>query len=305
MAITPAKDSSAATAQAPAGNYTGPLAIVTSLFFMWGALTALNDVLIPHFQHVFSLKLAVSMLVQTAFFSSYFVFSIPSARVIDWLGYQRAMVVGLVTMGVGAFLFVPAAKVPSFGLFLTALIVLAAGITLLQVAANPYVTVLGKPQTASSRLNLTQAFNSLGTVVAPWVGAHLILSSAAATSDSPVAQAASVIKPYVGLGIALVLLGVIIGAVRLPKIESAEHHLGQKVNDSIWKHPNLIFGAIAIFVYVGAEVAIGSSIANYLALDNIGGFVSGSAIPDPAARYQAALVIAAKYISVYWLGAMI
>jgi MFS transporter, FHS family, L-fucose permease len=305
MAITPAKSSSTATAQAPTGNYTGPLAIVTTLFFMWGALTALNDVLIPHFQHVFKLNLAFSMLVQTAFFSSYFVFSIPSAKVIDWLGYQRSMVVGLITMGAGAFLFVPAAKVPSFELFLAALIVLAAGITLLQVAANPYVTVLGKPQTASSRLNLTQAFNSLGTVIAPWVGAHLILRGAAAASESAVEQAASVIKPYVGLGVALVVLGIIIGAVKLPKIESAEHHLGEKVNDSIWKHPNLIYGAIAIFVYVGAEVAIGSSIANYLALDNIGRFVSGSSVPDAAARYSAALVVAAKYISVYWLGAMI
>ena len=305
MAITPTKATPGITTEAPNVNYTGPLAIVTTLFFMWGSLTALNDVLIPHFQHVFKLNLAFSMLVQTAFFSAYFVFSIPSAKVIDWLGYQRSMVVGLVTMGVGAFLFVPAAKVPSFGLFLAALIVLAAGITLLQVAANPYVTVLGKPQTASSRLNLTQAFNSLGTVIAPWVGAHLILRGAAAAGESPVEQAASVIKPYVGLGIALVLLGIIIGAVKLPKIESAQHHLGQKVSDSIWKHPNLIFGSIAIFVYVGAEVAIGSSIANYLALDNIGGFVSGNDIPDAAARYSAALVIAAKYISVYWLGAMI
>jgi MFS transporter, FHS family, L-fucose permease len=305
MAITPAKASTETIAQSPAANYTNPLAIVTTLFFMWGSLTALNDVLIPHFQHVFKLNLAFSMLVQTAFFSAYFAFSIPSAKVIDWIGYQKSMVVGLVTMGAGAFIFVPAAKVPSFGLFLAALIVLAAGITLLQVAANPYVTVLGKPQTASSRLNLTQAFNSLGTVVAPWVGAHLILRGAAAASESPVEQAASVIKPYVGLGIALVVLGVIIHAVKLPKIEHAAHHVGEKVNDSIWKHPNLIYGAIAIFVYVGAEVAIGSSIANYLALDKIGRFVSTGAMPDAAARYQSALVIAAKYISVYWLGAMI
>src|SRR5438132_13272920 len=147
----------APVANEAAANYVGPLAVVTTLFFMWGALTSLNDVLIPHFQHIFSLKLAVSMLVQTAFFSAYFVFSIPSAKVIDWMGYQKAMVSGLLTMGLGAFLFVPAAKVPSFGLFLTALIVLAAGITLLQVAANPYVTVLGKAETSSSRLDLTQA----------------------------------------------------------------------------------------------------------------------------------------------------
>jgi FHS family L-fucose permease-like MFS transporter len=303
MAIANTKTSPVTTTGAPT-SYGGALSVVTTLFFMWGSLTALNDVLIPHFQHVFNLKLAVSMLVQTAFFSAYFVFSIPGARVIDWLGYKKAMVVGLLTMGAGAFLFVPAAKVPSFGLFLTALIVLAAGITLLQVAANPYVTVLGKPETASSRLNLTQAFNSLGTVVAPWVGAHLILTGIAANA-SPVEQAASVIKPYVGLGIALVVLAVLIGLAKLPEIRSAEHHIGEKVNDSIWKHPNLIFGAIAIFVYVGAEVAIGSSIANYLALDNIGHFISQASVPSAASRYQQALILAAKYISLYWLGAMV
>lgn len=304
MAIANAKTSSVTTTGAPPTSYGGALSVVTILFFMWGSLTALNDVLIPHFQHVFNIKLAVSMLVQTAFFSAYFVFSIPGAKVIDWIGYKRAMVVGLLTMGAGAFLFVPAAKVPSFGLFLTALIVLAAGITVLQVAANPYVTVLGKPETASSRLNLTQAFNSLGTVVAPWVGAHLILTGIAANA-SPVEQAASVIKPYVGLGIALVVLAVLIGLAKLPEIQSAEHHIGEKVNDSIWKHPNLIFGAIAIFVYVGAEVAIGSSIANYLALDNIGHFISPASVPSAAARYQQALIMAAKYISLYWLGAMV
>lgn len=305
MAILNTKTTATAHAPASAANYRGPLTVVTTLFFMWGSLTALNDILIPHFQHVFNLKLAVSMLVQTAFFSAYFAFSIPGAKIIDWLGYHKAMVVGLLTMGAGAFLFVPAAKVPSFGLFLTALIVLAAGITVLQVAANPYVTVLGKPETASSRLNLTQAFNSLGTVVAPWVGAHLILRSAAAASESSAGQAASVIKPYVGLGVALVLLAILIASFKLPEIESAEHHLGEEVGDSIWKHPNLIFGAVAIFVYVGAEVAIGSSIANYLALDNIGRLASSSSFPDPGLRYQAALVAAAKYISVYWLGAMI
>ncbi|HEV2116623.1 MAG TPA: sugar MFS transporter [Terriglobales bacterium] len=303
MAIANTK-TSAVTTGVPATSYRGALSVVTTLFFMWGSLTALNDVLIPHFQHVFNIKLAVSMLVQTAFFSAYFVFSIPGAKVIDWVGYKKAMVLGLLTMGVGAFLFVPAAKVPSFGLFLTALIVLAAGITVLQVAANPYVTVLGKPETASSRLNLTQAFNSLGTVVAPWVGAHLILTGVA-TSGSAVEQAASVIKPYVGLGVALVVLALLIGLAKLPEIQSAERHIGEKVNDSVWKHPNLIFGAIAIFVYVGAEVAIGSSIANYLALDNIGHFVSAASVSDAAGRYQHALVIAAKYISLYWLGAMV
>jgi FHS family L-fucose permease-like MFS transporter len=305
MAIATPNSSTAVSPESSPSS-TGPLAVVTTLFFMWGALTSLNDVLIPHFQHVFNLKLAVSMLVQTAFFSSYFVFSIPSAKIIDWLGYQRAMVVGLVTMGAGALLFVPAAKVPSFGLFLTALIVLAAGITLLQVAANPYVTVLGPARTASSRLNLTQAFNSLGTTIAPWIGGLFILTAAGAVAvEAPAQQAASVIKPYVFLGVALVLLAVLIGSFKLPKIESAQHQIGEKVNDSIWDHPNLIFGAVAIFVYVGGEVAIGSSIANYLALDNIGHLVSPSSFPDAAPRYQEALRAAAKYISFYWGGAMV
>lgn len=306
MANVTVKSPTVAVGADASTNYTGALSMVTTLFFMWGSLTSLNDVLIPHFQHVFNLQLAVSMLVQTAFFSAYFAFSIPAAKIIDWMGYQRAMVTGLLTMGAGAFLFVPAAKIPSFGLFLAALIVLAAGITILQVAANPYVTVLGNPETASSRLNLTQAFNSLGTTIAPWIGGFFILKSAAAAiAEDPAQQAASVIKPYVGLGIALVLLAVLIGSFKLPKIESAAHHLGERVNDSIWKHPNLIFGTIAIFVYVGGEVAIGSSIANYLALDNIGHLVSSSRIPDTALRYQEALRAAAKYISLYWGGAMV
>jgi len=213
MSIAP-PSRSAAVSPDSSSSYTGPLAVVTTLFFMWGALTSLNDVLIPHFQHVFNLKLAVSMLVQTAFFSSYFVFSIPSAKVIDWLAIKRQWG-GAAHDGTGAFLFVPAAKVPSFGLFLTALIVLAAGITLLQVAANPYVTVLGPARTASSRLNLTQAFNSLGTTIAPWVGGLFILSAAAVAAVGPVEQAASVIKPYVFLAVALALLAVLIGSFKL------------------------------------------------------------------------------------------
>src|SRR5690242_21226014 len=304
MAIANTKTSSVTTTGAPPASYGGALSVVTTLFFMWGSLTALNDVLIPHFQHVFNIKLAVSMLVQTAFFSAYFVFSIPGAKIIDWLGYKKAMVVGLLTMGAGAFLFVPAAKVPSFGLFLTALIVLAAGITVLQVAANPYVTVLGKPETASSRLNLTQAFNSLGTTIFPWIGAHLILrTTAAAMSASQEADA--VIRLYVYFfATALTLLAIGIGLSKLPRMASAEHHIGEEIEDSVWKHPNLVFAAIGIFVYVGGEVAIGSSIANYLALDNIGGFLSPAAIPDAAARYRSALGEAARYISVYWMGAM-
>jgi FHS family L-fucose permease-like MFS transporter len=288
-------------------SYTGPLAILTTLFFMWGSLTSLNDVLIPYVQHVFKIQLAASMLIQTAFFSAYFIFSIPASKIIDWIGYKRAIVVGLLTMVVACLGFYPAAKLPSFPFFLFALIILATGITILQVAANPYVAVLGKPQTASSRLNLTQAFNSLGTTIFPWIGAHLILrTTATAMGQSASQEADSVIKLYVYFfATVLTLLAIGIGLSKLPKMESAEHHLGEQINDSVWKHPNLVFGAIGIFVYVGGEVAIGSSIANYLALDNIGGFLSSSTIADAATRYRAALGEAAKYISLYWGGAMI
>lgn len=287
----------------PGNSFKGALAMVTTLFFMWGSLTSLNDVLIPYAQHVFDLRLGASMLIQTAFFSAYFVFSVPAARIIDWIGYKRAIVVGLLTMVVACLAFYPAAKIPSFPFFLTGLIILATGITILQVAANPYVAVLGKPETASSRLNLTQAFNSLGTAIFPWIGAHVILGTTALTQS---ASQEAVIKLYVYFfGVALLLLALSTSIFRLPEIESAEHHIGEKVNDSLWKHPNLIFGAIGIFVYVGGEVAIGSSIANYLALQNIGGFLSPSAIHDAAARYHASLGQAARFISLYWLGAMV
>src|SRR6266550_676935 len=240
--------------KAPAASYGGPLAVLTTLFFMWGSLTSLNDVLIPYAQHVFNLSLAKSMLIQTAFFLAYFVFSIPSSKIIDWLGYKKAIVVGLLTMVIACLGFYPAAKIPSFPFFLAALIVLATGITVLQVAANPYVAVLGKPQTASSRLVLTQAFNSLGTAVFPFVGARVILgTTTTAIAQSTSQQANAIIRLYV------------------------------------------YFFAVALFL-----LAIGFAMSK---LPKIGGFASS--IVDPATRYHAALGEAARYISAYWLGAMI
>jgi len=303
MATMSTKSSAPVQTSGVPASYGPALAVLTTLFFIWGSLTSLNDVLIPFAQHVFTLNLAQSMLIQTAFFLAYFIISLPAAKIIDWIGYKRAIIVGLSTMVAACLLVYPAAKIPSFPFFLTALMVLAAGITVLQVAANPYVAVLGRPETASSRLNLTQAFNSLGTAVFPFVGARLILGETVSAAAQSASQDA-VIKLYVYFfAIVLVLLAVLFAVFKLPKIESAERHVGEKVNDSIWKHPNLPFGAIAIFVYVGAEVAIGSSIANYLALPNIGHFASG--VADPATRYRAALAIAARYISIYWLGAMV
>ncbi len=303
MAIVSPGTSTATTApENSSASYGAPLAVVTTLFFIWGFLTCLNDILVPHLKPIFDLNYKQIMLVQFAFFGAYFLFSIPSAKIIDWIGYQRSMVVGLLTMGVGAFLFVPAASAPSYPLFLAALVVLAAGITCLQVAANPYVTVLGKPSTASSRLNLTQAFNSLGTFLAPFFGGLLILTAAPKTIEeiramAPDAlqayrlhEAATVKTPYVGLGIALVLLAIAIGSFKLPKIPHAQHQIGEKVNDSIWRHPNLIFGAIAIFVYVGAEVSIGSFLVNYFSQPEIGGLTEK---------------VAASFVAFYWGGAMV
>src|SRR5919205_4217925 len=180
MAIATPNSSQTTSAPTPgtAQSYGAALATVTTLFFMCGFLSCLNDILVPHLKSIFDLNYRQSQMVQLAFFGAYFIFSIPSAKIVDAIGYQRSMVVGLLTMGLGAFLFVPAASVPSYPLFLGALIVLAGGITCLQVAANPYVTVLGKPETASSRLNLTQAFNSLGTFLAPFFGGLLILTAA-------------------------------------------------------------------------------------------------------------------------------
>ncbi|HTS34801.1 MAG TPA: sugar MFS transporter [Candidatus Solibacter sp.] len=302
MAIASPNASTTTSASGTGQSYGPALATVTTLFFMWGFLTCLNDILVPHLKSIFDLNYAGIMLIQFAFFGAYFVFSVPSAKLVDWIGYQRSMVAGLLTMGVGAFLFVPAASVPSYPLFLGALIVLAAGITCLQVAANPYVTVLGKPETASSRLNLTQAFNSLGTFLAPFFGSLLILSAAPKTiaeirALAPDAlqayrlhEAATVKTPYVGLGVALVVLAIAIGSFKLPTIEHAQHKVGEKVNDSVWKHPNLIFGAIAIFVYVGAEVSIGSFLVNYFGQPEIGGLTEKAA---------------ANLVAFYWGGAMV
>src|SRR5580698_4017020 len=156
------------------------MAMVTTLFFAWGFLTCLNDILIPHLKNIFDLNFAEALLVQFAFFSSYFIFSMPSGKIVEQIGYKRSMVTGLLTMATGAILFVPAASIPSFPLFLAALIVLAAGMTVLQTSANPYVTILGPPKTAASRLNLAQAFNSFGTTIAPWFGSILILGAAIA-----------------------------------------------------------------------------------------------------------------------------
>jgi FHS family L-fucose permease-like MFS transporter len=278
------------------------MAIVTILFFVWGMLTSLNDILIPHLKSIFELSFARAMLVQFAFFSAYFVFSLPWSKVLNTIGYQKTMVAGLLAMAVGAGLYIPAASLASYPLFLTALVILAGGITGLQVAANPYVIGLGKPETAATRLNLTQAFNSFGTVIGPKLGGLLILSATPLAVTqlhllSPerlyayrVQEAASVKMPYAIIAIVLILSAFALGGFKLPAIVAPKDSEGSGPNVSLWHHSNLIFGAVAIFTYVGAEVSIGSFLVNYLGLPEIAG-LSASA--------------AAGFVSIYWGGAMI
>jgi MFS transporter, FHS family, L-fucose permease len=287
---------------APSSTYKAALAVMTTLFFMWGFVTVLNDVLVPHLKSIFDLNYARVMLIQFSFFSAYFIFSIPSAKLIDWIGYHKTMVVGLFTMGVGSFLFIPAASVASYPLFLTALMILAAGITALQVAANPYVAVLGPAETASSRLNLVQAFNSLGTTIGPYLGGALILTAVPLGMESVrqlspqalqayrVHEATSVKLPYLVIGLTLFVLGLVIALFKLPAMPQAERHGMTGTQKSVWKHRNLVLGTVGIFVYVGAEVAIGSFLINYLSQPNIG---------------NVSVMVAARYVSYYWGGAMV
>ena len=302
MAITNVSSKSApTTTTAPSGSYKAAFAVVTTLFFMWGFVTVLNDPLVPFLKRVFGLNYFRAGLIQFAFFSAYFIFSIPSAKMIDAIGYKKTMVIGVITMGLGALLFIPAAMVASYVSFLVALMVLAGGITALQVAANPYVAVLGPPATASSRLNLSQAFNSVGTTIAPYLGGQLILSATRknletgqqlvgdALQAQRVHELSPIQPPYLIIGLCLLLLGVAIGMFKLPVLLGAEKH-GKLKGESVWKHSHLVLGAIGIFVYVGAEVAIGSYLINYFTQPNIGNISE---------------LEAAKFVSFYWGGAMI
>jgi FHS family L-fucose permease-like MFS transporter len=280
---------------------TGALMTLTSLFFMWGFVTVLNDILSPHLQSIFNLSYKQASLVQFAFFFAYFIFSIPAAKLIDTTSYKASIVVGLLTTGLGAFLFIPAATAASYALFLGALMVLAAGITVLQVAANPYVAILGPSKTASSRLNLTQAFNSLGTTVGPWVGGIFILTATAKSSDElkllsaqalqayKVEQASSVKTPYLFIGLLLVVLAVVIYFMHLPSIPEAQKK-GHGPGVSLWKYRHLVLGVVGIFVYVGAEVAIGTFLIKYFHLREIGD------LPEKQG---------AQLVAYYWGGAMI
>jgi len=271
---------------------------------MWGFVTVLNDILVPHLKGVFDLNYTQTMLIQFTFFSAYFLVSLPASWILSRLGYQRTIVAGLLIMGCGALLFIPAAGIPNYPVFLGALWILASGMTLLQVSANPYVAAMGPPDQSASRLNLVQALNSLGTTVGPAVGGFLILSSISRTSAETNAmapselqawrlgEAASVKLPYLGIAALLFVLAIAIAKFRFPALSHIEdpNDAAAVSDDSVWRHRNLVFGAAGIFVYVGAEVAIGSFLVSFFMQPEIGGFTAQAA---------------ARYVSFYWGGAMV
>jgi FHS family L-fucose permease-like MFS transporter len=302
--IAPTTSSNSNTLLDPNKNYTAPLIIVTALFFMWGFITCLNDILIPYLKNLFHLNYTQAMLIQFTFFGAYFLMSLPSGKVVSKIGYKNGIIVGLVTCGIGCLLFYPAAETKMYGFFLAALFVLASGVTLLQVAANPYVAILGKPETSSSRLNLTQAFNSLGTTLAPKFGKIFILSGVVTYSaaqlnelnpgqimEYQIAQADIVKSPYLGLAGAFILLAIIIWISKLPSINTGnkEGEPQSSIGDAL-KHKHLLLGVICIFMYVGGEVSIGSFIINFLNQPHIGGLSEAEA---------------SDYVTYFWGGAMV
>lgn len=283
--------------------YTGSLTVLTSLFFIWGFITCLNDILIPHLKAVFTLNYFQAMLIQFCFFAAYFVVSVPSGLLVEKIGYKGGIMAGLSIAGLGCLLFYPAAGLHVYPLFLTAFFVLASGITLLQVAANPYVTVLGPAETASSRLTLTQAFNSLGTTLAPYFGALLILSTAVKSANQisllnaeqlsayQATQAATVQNPYLFLAAVLFGLAALFARLKLPQIDAQPTQQEREAEPgSAWQYPHLVLGALAIFLYVGGEVAIGSFMVSFLGQPEIAGLAEQDA---------------GKYVSFYWGGAML
>ncbi len=293
---------------------TRAMTVATALFFMVGFLTCLNDVISPHLKSIFALSYSQLQNVPFYFFSSYFVFSYPAGLLVEKFGYKKTMVAGLLVMAGGALAFLPAAHFAQFPLFLTALVILAAGMTIVQVAINPYVTVIGPAVTAASRLNLAQAFNSVGTFIAPFVGTYLILRNAHAPLSTKqlsvmdevqrqlyrAEQASTVRVPYMLIALALVLLALALAAIKLKTTTGVSQHTqdfrpGAFAEafirpDTIWRHPWLLFGALGIFTYVGAEVSIGNLLVSYMGLHQI------ASLPEARAGY---------FLMVYWGGAML
>lgn len=273
---------------------------VMGLFFIFGGITSLNDVIIPKLKELFTLNYTQAMLVQFCFFAAYAVIGIPGARLVKKIGYMRGAVAGLLTMMAGCLLFIPASQTATYGVFLLALFVLASGVVIVQVVSNPLISLLGKPATAHSRLTFAQAFNSLGTTVFPIVGSILILGSlASVTADQlsgveldayRTAESQAIVNGYLGIAVALAIVAAVVwmfrNALKGERHEASEGLAGL----DLLQRPRFGFGALCIFLYVGAEVSIGSLIVNYLMQDHVMGL-----------QEQAA----GKLIGLYWGGAMV
>lgn len=303
MALTPNVTSSD-PAPAPDGgqgvNAPDLQLFVFALFFIFGGITSLNDVIIPKLKDLFTLNYGQALLVQSAFFAAYFLFSLPAAAIVRRAGYMRTASIGLLLMTLGCLLFVPASSSGTFVVFLMALFVLAIGITTVQVVANPLISLLGPPRTAHSRLTFAQFFNSLGTTVFPIVGSILILGSLAKIDPKTLSGAAlgayrtaetqTVVHTYLGLAVALVIVAAVVWS-RRKRLPDMVEHGGSIFNAfDLLQRPRFAFGALCIFLYVGAEVAIGSLIVSYLEQPSALAF-------DP--------LTAGKHVAYYWGGAMI
>ncbi|MBT0671359.1 sugar MFS transporter [Novosphingobium profundi] len=292
-----------AHAQASGVRYGPALALLASLFFMWGFITVINNTLLPHLKSVFDLSYTQTTLIESVWFIAYFFASIPSAKLIEKVGYKKSLVIGLLIMAAGALGMMLAASIPSYGVTLVMLFVIASGITLLQVAANPYVAVVGKPETASSRLNLVQAMNSAGTMLAPLFGAYLILGRSKGgtaavgtvlTEAERLADAQSVILPYGLVAVVLVVLAVVIARFPLPAMVSSAPEAKEKrkglINPDLLKHRNLVFGIPAIFIYLIAEIGVANLFVNFVSRPDIGNMTHEAA---------------GNYLALLWGGMMI
>lgn len=267
-------------------DYRFALIMMAILFFTFGFITCLNDILSPTLKRILHFNYTQISYIPFAFFFAYFLISPPSIWVVKKIGYQNSTGVGILITGVGCLLFLPASIYLSFNVFLIALFVLASGMALLQTAANPYIAILGTPETSSSRLTIVQAFNSLGTTIAPAFGTIFILEN---LSRNPDAEALKI--PYIGLGIALFLLAITIFLIRLPKVTPQQTDEMEESNKtSVWQYSHLVLGAVGIFMYVGAEVSIGVYLVNYIGLPQILNLEEKNA---------------GFYLSFYWGGAMV
>jgi len=306
-------------------SYRASFALLTVLFFLWGFITVLVDSLVPRLKELFTLSYSQAVMVQFAFFGAYFLLSVPSSLIIARIGYKRGIILGLLTMAFGCLLFYPAAAFREFSIFLLAYFILAGGITLLQVAANPFVTALGSEEGASSRLNLSQAFNSLGTAIAPAVGALFILSSSvkneleindlsnSAREAYYLAEASAVQRPFLGLALFIVCIALVFLFAKLPLIidEKSSGTYAQA-----FQNKNLMLGVAGIFFYVGAEVSIGTFLVNYFQTSGMIEHIRGNGLMMGVANTVARVffktlegaddkALLGIFVMFYWSGAMV